>query len=451
MNQRMCSGLVVGGLLLAAFPAASEPRARVEVSADGLETVELPAELPPATGQANSRGAAVFPLTPDWSNAFRIQVGGLAAADVNGDQLVDVVVGCYTSNSFPPYPVWRTYIYYNTGGQLEATPSWTSTDEVSTGDIDVGDVNRDGFPDVVAANGGFAMSKTVIYFGAAGGPSTSPGWFESTTTWTNDAILFDFDHDGDLDLATANQGNSSQDPYRPMQLFLNDAGTLSTSPAWTSAESSIQNFLSWGDLDGDGWEDLAVSKWANFETGVYKNVMGTLQTTPIWTTGDTDTDRGVGWADVDGDDDPDLALGHDPTLLYTNTGGTLASTWSANGTFFGQQDLRWFDVDRDGTPIWPRSTSPTGWSTFISTRAAPSTPPRRGASTRPRPAPRSPLATSTAIICPTSSPAFRATSRWWSFTTACLRRRSSPTASKRAIRAPGRQPCPKPHASPPTT
>ncbi|MCB1035759.1 MAG: VCBS repeat-containing protein, partial [Acidobacteria bacterium] len=98
----------------------------------------------------------------------------------------------------------------------------------------------------------------------------------------------------------------------------------------------------------DTWEDLAVSKWANFESGVYSNVAGVLSTTPTWTTGDDGTDKGVAWADVDGVSGPDLVLGHSPTRLYTNSGGSLSLSWSASGTFFGHSDLRWADVDQDG-------------------------------------------------------------------------------------------------------
>jgi hypothetical protein len=339
--------------LIIAFPALAAdapPDERIEVSEDGLVTVELPTAAEEVVTAAAPEGVALpYGTTPDWGNTLRRQVGGLVVADMNGDNLPDVVVACYNSQSFPPYEDWHNMIYYNTGTELEADPSWISADEVSTGDIKVALINGDAFPDIFAANGGFAMAPSVIYFGTAGGPSTTPGWSESGgSTWTNYALPFDLDHDGDIDVATANQGNSPQDPYRPMRLFLNDEGTLATVPAWQSAEMSISNFLSFGDLDGDDWEDLAVSKWANFESGVYKNVMGTLQTTPVWTTGDTDTDRGVAWADVDGDEDPDLALGHDPTLLYTNQAGTPTATWSASGTFFGHQDMAWADVDGDG-------------------------------------------------------------------------------------------------------
>jgi len=135
-----------------------------------------------------------------------------------------------------------------------------------------------------------------------------------------------------------------------MYVFFNHDGVLSSVPGWQSAESSIQNFLAFADYDGDGWEDLAVSKWVNFESGIYQNVNGSLQTTPIWTTGDDDSDKGVAWADVDANGWPDLALGHDPTLLYGNDAGVLSVVWSAAAPYFGHSDLRFCDIDRDGDP-----------------------------------------------------------------------------------------------------
>lgn len=344
--QRTGLTTLVFALTVAALPSVAFER--VEVSDDGLERAVV------RTGEAPSawrRGVDVpYPLTADWTSPLRVQVGGLAVADVNGDGAQDLVVGCYSSSSFPPYDDWQNLIYLNTGSELEATPSWVSSDERSTGDIQVALINDDPYPDVFAANGGFEMAPSVIYFGSATGPSTTPTWFASDVAWTNYAAPFDFDHDGDVDVATANQGNSPTDPYRPMVLYLNNDGALPTTPSWVSAETSIQNFLSWGDLDGDGWEDLAVSKWANFASGVYRNNAGSLDTTPVWTTGDTDTDKGVGWADVDGDLDPDLALGHDPTQLWTNTAGALAVTWTSAATYHGHSDLRWEDIDLDGDP-----------------------------------------------------------------------------------------------------
>jgi hypothetical protein len=320
----------------------------IEVSDDGREVVVVEPTATDGTVSVRGRGVP-YGASPDWENSLRRQVGGLQAADMNDDGWADVVVGCYRSDSSPPYEDWENLIYYNTGGAIEASPSWVSTDEESTGDVQVADINGDGYPDIFAASGYYTMPPSVIYWGSRSGPSTTPGWYsaEPSATWNNYAALFDFDHDGDIDVVTANQA-VSPDPYRPMYVFMNNDGTLQTTPSWQSAESSIQNCLAFADYDGDGWEDLAVSKWSGFQSGVYKNVGGTLQTTPIWTTGETTSDKGVAWADVDDNDWPDLALGHDPTLLYTNDEGVLTATWSSGATYFGHSELRFCDVDRDG-------------------------------------------------------------------------------------------------------
>jgi hypothetical protein len=322
---------------------------RIEVSDDGWEIVVV--DESKTDGKVTVRSDEVpYGTAPDWENDLRRQVGGLQAVDMNGDGWIDVVAGCYHSDSYPPYDDWENLIYYNIGGELEASPSWVSTDEVSTGDVQVADINDDTYPDVFAANGGYAMSSSVIYWGSPTGPATTPGWSsaEPGAAWNNYALLFDFDHDNDIDVVTANQGNSPENAYRPIYVFFNNAGTLATAPGWQSAEDSIQGFLAFADYDGDGWEDLAVSKWVNFESGVYKNLSGSLQTTPVWTTGDTDSDKGVAWADVDGNDWPDLALGHDPTLLYGNDSGALSQVWSSAASYFGHSDIRFYDVDRDG-------------------------------------------------------------------------------------------------------
>ena len=350
MRFNLASGVValaLSGIL--ALPAYAQ-KLRVEVSEDGHQVVVVQESQTDDT--VTVRGSGVpYGTSPDWQNDLRRQVGGLQVEDMNGDGLIDVVVGCYHSDSYPPYTDWENYIYYNIGGELEASPSWVSTDEVSTGDVQVADINGDTYPDIFAATGYYTMDPSVIYWGGPTGPSNSPGWFsvEPGPTWNNYAILFDFDHDDDIDVITANQG-VSPDPYRPIYIFRNHDGVVETVPSWQSDEWSIQGFLAIADYDGDGWEDLAVSKWVNFESGIYKNAGGTLQTSPVWTTGDDDSDKGVAWADVDDNDWPDLVLGHDPTLLYGNEGGTLSVTWSSGASYFGHSDIRFCDVDCDGDP-----------------------------------------------------------------------------------------------------
>jgi hypothetical protein len=130
--------------------------------------------------------------------------------------------------------------------------------------------------------------------------------------------------------------------------FLNDGTGLESTPSWQSAEASLQGFLAAADWDQDGYPEVAVSKWVNYQSGIYDNRDGLLQTVPIWTTGDDDSDKGVAFADVDGDGWQDLALGHDPTQLWQQDDGAMTLAWESGATYHGHSDLRFCDVDQDG-------------------------------------------------------------------------------------------------------
>jgi hypothetical protein len=345
----LAASLALTVTLMTAVITASPPP--VEISDDGRLRVQ---PVPTATdGRVIVRDAGVpYGAEPDWQNDLRRQVGALQVADLDGDGWNDVVVGCYISNSYPPYEHWENLVYFNTGGALEVSPSWVSADEVSTGDVQVADLDGDGHLDIFAANGGGLSSPSVVYRGGPDGPDPAPDWSsaEPDGAWNNYALPVDLDGDGDIDVVTANQGAGQYDPYRPLYLFENTGDGLQPVPAWQSQEESLQNFLAAGDWDQDGWPEVAVSKWSGFASGILDNAAGDLADVPVWTTGDTDSDKGVAFADIDGDGWLDLALGHDPTQLWRNQAGTMSLVWQSEAPYHGPSDLRVCDVDQDGDP-----------------------------------------------------------------------------------------------------
>ncbi|MEZ6241449.1 MAG: VCBS repeat-containing protein [Phycisphaerales bacterium] len=326
----------------------------LEVNEDGHQSVLV--RPTPTDGQGwVTRGVSVpFPTTPDMTLVLRRQVGGLKVADMNGDGKNDIVVGCYSSNSFPPYDDWHDFILYNDyqheHSDLGAWPMWISSNQTHTGDILVGEIDGNPGLEVVTIHGSLNPQSVRIYRGAPGGPETTASFVSSTpqNVWGTSGLLVDLDNDGDLDLVTANQG-IAPDSFRPMYQFENEGGVMNPVPVWQSAEQSIQGGLSAGDVDGDGDLDIGVSKWVNFTSGIYYNLGGTLDVNQGAFTGDTGGDRGTALVDFNGDGELELAVGSDPARLFDYGEGLLTPYWMCDLPFDSEpQDLVAYDVDGDG-------------------------------------------------------------------------------------------------------
>jgi hypothetical protein len=325
-----------------------------ETSEDGRVVASL---LEPArTEGGQTRGSGVpLPLTPDVEVVLRRQIGGLQIADMNNDGYNDLVAVCFISSSFPPYTDWRDMIFFGGSGGIETLPSWYSAEMTHTGDVQVADLNGDSRLDIVTVHGGSVGSQSVrVYYGSPGGPASSAGYVSSTSpgAWGTSGTLADFDNDGDLDLATSNQG-LSPDPYRPNFLFRNDGGILTTSPTWMSGDAAVANGSAAGDFDDDGFPDLAIAKWVIFESGIYYTMSnpGELEAFPSWTVGplDDDADKGAAVGDFDQDGRLDIAYGGDPSRAYAQTSpGVFTQIWNNTDPFSGAQEIRAHDINNDG-------------------------------------------------------------------------------------------------------
>lgn len=253
--------------------------------------------------------------------------------DVDNDSLPDMAVA-YLGAGSPN--IGPTSIYRNEGSGLNQTAWWISSDQYNSFDCAFGDVDLDADLDLAVAAGdvytGF-QSPTRVYKNNSGTIETTPYWTSVDSTPGNACRWVDLDNDGYLDLVVG---------YRyKISVFSNINGTLETTASWSTSEPGWILRIAVGDYNNDGWKDIAIA--CNGQLGsdssrieVYRNQAGTLQTPPEFVMLKSTTYSScVEWGDVNNDGWIDLAAGGwwEPVVVFENNAGVIDTlpTWSWNG------------------------------------------------------------------------------------------------------------------------
>lgn len=231
------------------------------------------------------------------------------------------------------------FLYSNNYAQVPfaQNPDWISTDisSVSTGGA-FADINKDGWLDFVVANGNdISIQKLVVYYNDGTGTfPTTPNWQSTDGNYHSHCDVGDVNQDGWPDVAVSVYiGNGGFTTPGKVKLYLNNNGTLSSNPDWVSADEFYTFSCAFGDADGDGDLDLAVAGGEAYYSNpaqprIYYNISGMLETLPSWKGTASIYSYDVDWADFDNDGDLDLVFAGEsnPNYIFANSGTSISTT-----------------------------------------------------------------------------------------------------------------------------
>ena len=203
------------------------------------------------------------------------------AGDVNGDGYSDVIVGAYQYDNGQT-DEGRAFVYQGSATGLPVVANWTaeSGQEGALFGICVataGDVNGDGFSDVIAGapyhdNLETDEGRAFVYNGSAAGLSPAVGWAAESNQQgakfgTSVASAGDVNGDGfsDVIVGAPEYDNGETDEGRAY-VYLGSVGGLSGLASWTDESNQPGAFFGWsvataGDVNGDGYSDVIVGAY----------------------------------------------------------------------------------------------------------------------------------------------------------------------------------------------
>ncbi len=352
---------------------------------------------------------ALYPLWIDpiittreegWFANISFQVGGLlghsvsAAGDVNGDGYDDVIMGEPGGAGFA-----RVHIYHGSASGLPdgapdttlSAPNSPDNDNFGTSVSGAGDVNGDGYDDVIvgaqSTPGGGAVYG---YHGSASGISTAVAWEPDIPANSNSFGYYvrsagDVNGDGYDDVLVGDPGYSNGETEEgAVHIYLGSDSGLATTPATTLEENQADSFYGGsasgaGDLNSDGYDDVIVGA-AGYDDGeldegkafIYLGSASGLSTTAVRSLQGNEVDAGLGGSvasagDLNADGYADVVIGAPGSVIdlggeyessaYVLFGGdSIASamtqtvkvvTTHTNGKF-GQSVRGAGDVNHDG-------------------------------------------------------------------------------------------------------
>lgn len=343
LNGTPHAGAAEGGVpaynAAATFPTRVEPSSllSIDVNGDGRPdqvVTNKGSNTVSVLLNTTAPGAAVPAFAPQRTFATGVQPFAVAAADVNGDGKLDLVVANVASNSVS--------VLLNTTPPGSTTPTFAPQQAFPVGlgpeAVLAGDVNGDGKPDLVVANNGEATLSVLVNTTAPGGAAVSYTPHQVFATGTHPAALAwaDVNGDGRCDVVVANMSSDT------VSVLMNSTPRGSTAPAFgpqrAFATGTTPVWVAAADVTGDGRPDLLVANRGSNAVSVLVNTSapgGAPAFAPHQAFATGSNPVAVSALDVNGDGKLDLVVPN----FGSNSVSVLLNTTAAGGgpAFAGQQ------------------------------------------------------------------------------------------------------------------
>lgn len=371
----VCVAMIWAALEVSAQPltAAGPGINNVRASATAWGDIDNDGDLDLAVSGLNAAGVAVTKIykndgagtfTEDTNQAVTgIVWGDLAFGDFDNDGKLDLAVsGQGQSSTTSPDPAFGvSEVYRNVNGVLTKDPSqlvgpapFFEVKLLRYSSVAWADFTNDGKLDLLIAGidrNGFVSTKLYIN----NNNILTENSTQSVVAIRNGAVSWgDFNKDGLPDLAVMGLNDQG---LRAASVYINNKGLLIENTV-IDLPDIYGGDIAWGDYDGDGNLDLALSGWDEFWRPVLKifrnnALRGTLeQAFALDAPGDGLVGQ-MAWGDYDADGDLDLAVsGRNEltalaTRVYVNSGAGFAAAVEPALTGVMNGTISWADVNGD--------------------------------------------------------------------------------------------------------
>jgi len=245
------------------FTVAQGSPFKVGTNPSSVAVGDFNGDSSPDLAVANEKGNNVTVLMGNGKGGFNAgdviptssnQADCIAVGDFNGDRKVDLAVANFMGSAVSVLLGNGKGGFAAVGGPY-ATRGWWFTS------VAVGDFNGDGKLDIVVTvvadfiNGsGHSDGLAVLLNDGKGGFKSDPNKSFATQKAPHSVVVADFNGDGKLDLATANEGSDN------ITVLLGDGtGRFLAGPISSFKTGSGPYSIAVGDFNGDGKPDLAIT------------------------------------------------------------------------------------------------------------------------------------------------------------------------------------------------